>query len=487
MKIGYPVIAAVVLFSRVAAAESVSGAPASLAGYRNGSFTLRDEKENFVISPSGFFQMDHLSYWGPGIGDTALKPTFAFRRVRLSLAGQFLKRWDFRIEFEMGRTALDNTSGRADEPVAAPPGVQPTPATAQYAPAQTVKTHAQLAVMFLNYKIAPALNIRIGQLPPGFTMEQMTLPQYYPFMEKALATRVMGQQVYYAVDPEINVWGVLGNDLLTYYVAYGNGAGVNRLNTDGRGDISARVYARPFSGRTDLGPMRELQFGGSVIYGSRDPLWTYYDYNPMTTGANYLFWRPTYTNSIVGRTVHVIPAHDQWGLAAELRVPVDRFDFQGEFVYLDNGTREVVEGYQNQDPTAAPGTLGFGRMRGMGYYIFGGVWLFGPRTPSKDHANTDGALQLMLRWEQMNLKYEGYSRTSSTTSTGAPAFTGKGPYDGNIRVNALTYGAHYWATKHIRVSGQWTTYVFPEVAIPTSPLAPRHTLHELMFRGQVYF
>ncbi|WP_394846533.1 hypothetical protein LZC95_03605 [Pendulispora brunnea] len=44
--------------------------------------------------------MDHLSYFGPGIGDTSLKPTFAFRRVRLSLAGQFLKRWDFRIEFE---------------------------------------------------------------------------------------------------------------------------------------------------------------------------------------------------------------------------------------------------------------------------------------------------------------------------------------------------------------------------------------------------
>lgn len=338
---------------------------------------------------------------------------------------------------------------------------------------------------YLNYRVDPALNFRVGQGLTSFTLENATSPRYLPFMEKALPTRVLGSQVANGIDIAAMIWGVLGNDSMTYTVAIANGAGPNRLDTDGRGDLISRVYFRPLASRPGAGVFKDLHVGGSLSYGSRDPLWTNYDYNSMTTQGNYAFWKPTYANASIGRTVRVIPANTQIAAAGELRLPIGVFDLTSEVVYVDNGTREAADGYQNQNPAYAPGTLGFGHMHGFGYYVLGGAWLFGPRTGgrigevfkpmhldlSKPNTPSEGALQALVRWEQMNLRYDGYSQTSPLTAKGAPAFTGVGPYDGDIKVNALSIGLNYWATKLIRLTGQWTTYMFPGSA-PTTPTQP---------------
>ncbi|WP_394834329.1 OprO/OprP family phosphate-selective porin [Pendulispora rubella] len=508
-----------------------------LAGYRAGGFFLRDEKDLFILYPSLDLQIDHYNYFGPGVGDTNLKSTFAFRRTRLTFAGEFLKDWTFRLELEMGRTALDNLNGR-DETSAAAPGAAPTATSGQYAPAQTARVVAQLVGAWVGYRVHPALNFRVGQALTSFSMENSTPPRSLQFMEKSLATRVLGSQVANGVDLHGLLWGTLGEDIVTYTVAFVNGAGPNRLDTDGRGDLMTRVYVRPLSTVSGIGELKGLHFGGSFSYGSRDPTWTHYDYNAMTTQGNYAFWRPNYRNSLIGRNVHVVPANNQIAAAGELRVPFSIFDLMAEVVYVDNGTREVVEGYQSQNPAYGPGTLGFGHMHGFGYYLHGGVWLFGPRTGgrigetfkparlnlSKPDSPHESSLQAMVRWEQVSLRYDGYSKTSAVTATGAPAFTGVGPYDGDIKVNAISGGLNYWATRHIRLTAQWTTYLFPDSAPPTpthpggpvcdavacanraqapaqslpgtpsnvpqSQLEARdngHSLHELLFRAQVTF
>lgn len=74
-----------------------------LAGYRGGGFFLRDEKDLFILYPALDLQIDHYNYFGPGVGDTSLKSTFAFRRARLAFAGEVLKHWSFRLELEMGK------------------------------------------------------------------------------------------------------------------------------------------------------------------------------------------------------------------------------------------------------------------------------------------------------------------------------------------------------------------------------------------------
>ena len=94
----------------------------------------------------------------------------------------------------------------------------------------------------------------------------------------------------------------------------------------------------------------------------------------------------------------------------------------------------------------------------------------------------------------------------------------------DIKVNAISGGLNYWATRHLRLTAQWTTYVFPDSAPPTPtqpggpvcdavscanraqapaqslPATPSnvpqsqleardngHSLHELLFRAQVTF
>ncbi|WP_394820715.1 porin [Pendulispora albinea] len=508
-----------------------------LAGYRHAGFFLRDEKDTFIIHPVMTAQIDHYAYFGPGVSSTSLKPTFAFKRVSLGFAGEVLTRWSFRVEMEMGRTALDNVSGRAVQTTAAAPGEAPTESSGQYASAQTSKTYAALAPAFLGFRAHPALQFIAGQSLTPFTLENMTPPRFRPFMEKPLAAHALGPIVNNGLDLMVSAWGVLGEEALTYIVAWTNGAGPNRLNTDGRGDLVARIYIRPLASQREWGALKDLQFGGSFAYGSRDPLFSHADYNPMMTQGNYTFWRPTYQSAAIGRTVHVIPAHRQIAVAAEARIPFSIFDIQGELVYVDNGTREVIGGYQNQNPAYAPGTLGYGRMHGFASYVMGSVWLFGPRalgTPGQamkpfhldlraENTNAESSLQVLVRWEKMNLRYDGYSRTSPTTATGEPAFTGVGPYDGDIRVHAISVGANCFITKHLRFTGQWTTYLFPSSApptptfpggpvcnaagcanraaapaqsLPSAPGAPLdqlqardhgHALHELMFRAQAAF
>ncbi len=534
-------------------AEEPKEEPIPLAGYRGGGFYLKDEKDNFILYPSGRLQVDQYNYFGPGVDETTFKSTLAFKRAQVELAGEFFKNWSFRIEPVLGSNALDNASGKAAESFAAAPGAAPTATSGVYPSAQTARVVASLGNTFINYRADSLLNILVGQTQMPFSLEGQSGSKYLPFMEKSLPTRVMGHQVNNGLDMGLLFWGGTKDKLVTYGIGWANGAGVGRVNTDGRGDFVGRVYTRPLWTMKDVGALKDLQVGASLSYGSRNPRWTYYDYNSMTTTGGVAFWNPIYTNATIGRRVHVLPANTQIAAAAELRVPFSMFDLTSEFVYVDNGTREAVEGLQANDAAltgaGGQGTLGYGHMHGTGYYVQAGAWLFGPRdipglpgTFSMAHLDlkkktteTPSALYALVKWEQVSLRYDGYSNSADTTTTGAAATRSntanpaQGAYDGDIKVNALSIGLNYYLTKHLRLTGQWTTYMFPDSApanwtgappdyataavcdakacanraaapaqslpsaggtTPVSVLDARkdgHSLHELLFRAQVAF
>ncbi len=456
-----------------------------LAGYRNGLLYIRDSKDLFILYPSARIQADQYNYFGPGVSDTSLKRTFAFRRVELELGGEFYTRWQWKIEAVFGNTALDNTSGRATETTAAAPGVAPSATSGQYASAQTARLTATTGNVFLNYHADSLLNLQIGQTQMPFSSENQTSSKYNPFMEKALANRVLGPVVANGFDTGVTVWGTTENRFFTYGVAFGNGSGTARVSPDGRGDLMGRVYFRPLVDRKDIGVLKDAQIGASAMYGSRDPVWSYYDYNSMTTQGLFTFWSPVYTNASIGRRVHVLPANGQKAFAGEIRVPFSMFDIASEVVYVDNGTREAAEGYQSQNPNTAAGTLGYGHMHGLGYHVTASAWVFGPRDAGgaqgvwapqhadfkKPNAVPTSSVQIVARWEQVRLTYDGYDKGNATTATGAAAFTGVGPYDGKIKVDALSLGVNYFFTKNIRLTAQGTRYNFPDSA-PTSASFP---------------
>ncbi|MDB4946083.1 MAG: hypothetical protein JWP97_5617 [Labilithrix sp.] len=470
-----------------------------LAGYHNGLFYLRDAHDSFHLYIQGRSQIDFYSFFGRGVSDTTLKPTLFLRRIRPEVTGELLGHWRFMIAGDFGATAIDNPRA-TNETSAAAPGTAPTATSARFASAETTRFQAAATDVFINYRRDGIFNVLVGQTDAPLTMENRTSDKFLPFMERSLAVRAVGVPTNKELG--LMAWGETARRQAYYALGVFNGDGQNRPNVDSRFDVIGRVFVHPLA----IAPVRDntlqdAQIGISARYGSRDRKWVDYDYPAMTTQGSYAFWSPVYTSS-KGAT-HVLPAGDQLTLAAELRVPYRRFDLTSEIVYVDNGTREGVDGFQ------ASTSERFGAMRGFSYYAMLGFWAFGDRDvngvpgygnpPRLDWSRADlavprQALQLLVRWEQVRLDYESASRSGVADARNI---------DGRIRVNALSFGANYWATRHVRLTLDYVHDVFPSsgpssaqtstnraqapgnglsAGVDDSARSSAHDLHELLAR-----
>jgi hypothetical protein len=182
----------------------------------------------------------------------------------------------------------------------------------------------------------------------------------------------------------------------------------------------------------------------------------------MSTQGAYTFWSST------AGTTRIIPSGIQEAFAGELRIPLEMVDLTGEFVYVKNGTREAIDGLE------AKYTERKGDLSGYGYYAQLGFWPLGHRdingqpgyeNPSHvdfkkaDSPDPARALQLLLKWEQLNVTYKSASRSGTANAA----------TDGDIKVNAFSFGANYWATKHVRLSLNYVLNMFPDSAPGSCP------------------
>ena len=431
-----------------------------LAGWHNGVFYLRDSSDNFRLYLQGRAQIDFYSYAGPGVADTALKPTLFLRRIRPEIGGEFFKSWWFSIAGDFGATNFDNPKGTT-ETSASSPGAAPTATSGKYASAQTTRVSAAPTDVFINYRAHPLFNVQVGQFDAPFMMENRTSDKFIPFMERSLAVRDVGVPT----NKEIGAmfWGEDPQRYFFYSAGLFNGDGQTRLNVDSRGDVMARAFAHPLAfEKTEL---KDLQLGASFRYGSRDSKFSYYDYPGMSTQGGYSFWNPTYAGS--EGTTHILPSGNQTGVAGEVRVPISILDVTSEVVYIENHTREVQEGFQ----AANGASLRRGDLHGYSYYVQAAVWL-GKRDVNGlpgyenmthvDFSKPDGtpakSVQLLAKWEQLHLNYNSASRAGSADVKNI---------DGEIKVNAFSLGANYWLTKHIRLTANYVLSMFPD-SEPTS-------------------
>jgi phosphate-selective porin len=451
-----------------------------MAGWHNGLFYLRDVNDNAHLFIQGRAQIDFFSYAGGGVSETALKPTLFFRRIRPEITGDFLHHFNFMIAGDFGATAIDNPKG-TNETSAAAPGATPTAASAKFGTAQTTRFQAAAADVFLNYRNGSFFNVQVGQFDAPFMMDNRTSDKYTAFMERALPVRAIG--IPSNKDMGAMAWGETENRLFSYAVGPFNGDGMNRPNVDARFDVMGRLFIHPLatSGMEKSNRLKDLQIGGSFRYGSRDKKWVEYDYPTMTTQGAFAFWSPTYGGT--NGTTHIIPAGDQIAAAGELRIPFDRFDITSEFLYIKNNTREAVEGYQ------ATNSERFGDISGISYYAQLGWWIYGkpdinglpgyenpPRLnwSKADPVDPDTAVQLLAKFEQVSLKYESASRGGVADAKNI---------DGDIKVNALSFGINYWATKHIRVTLDYIYNQFPDSG-PTKASQPGGNVQTSTNRAQ---
>ncbi len=480
----------------------VDGYP--LAGYHAGKFFIRNRTDYFRLYLGGRIQLDFLNYFGPGVRHTKRKSTLSVRRARIELAGEMMGRWQWALQVEAAPTAFNNASGK-EQISAGPAGSDPNADTPSYAPIQTAAYRTRPVLAYVNYRATDMLNVQVGQFNLPFTMENRTSTNHITFMERALPTRAWGAPT--VKDIGVRLWGHFKNRSLNWSWAVVQGDGMNKPNADNRATTAMRVYTRPLVASDSF--LKQLQMGASLKYGMHNKNDVAYDYPSMSTQSGYRFWKPFYTDSVgTGRHIHIIPSGAQVGVAGELRVPYDRFDLRGELVYLNNNTREGVDGFQRDY------TERFGKLKGYAYYVALSYWLLGQpgltghpgdSGPARIKLNQPNlgvpshAVELALKWEQLSANYEGAARRGIPDDKGA---------DGDIRLNVLSLGANYWASKHLRVSANYILNYFPDSA-PASEatssqraMAPgnqigkgidnntrqsAHTLHELAARVAVAF
>ncbi len=439
------------------------------AGYHNGNFLIHSPDDVFRLYIMGRVHadwIDQLAAGGsklpPGSG---INDGFFLRRARLELAGEFFQTWQWQVGAEFSSsTAIDNPAATQATPICTLSAKTNTPTctTVQTNPVEAATVKSIPTDVFVNYAPSPWANVEVGQFYLPFTMENRISDNTTPFLERSLAVRDVGAPLQRDIGAMF--WGEAPNRSVYYAVAVMNGDGPNRVNVDTRYDFAARLVVRPFGSD---GPMKWGQIGMSAKYGLRDPAKVAYDLPSLTTQDGFAFWKPTYKDSS-GQLVHIIPSHDQLGIAGDVYVPYRNFDLTGEFVYVVDDTREATDGTQ-----LSLSSQRLGQLEGYAWYAQVGYWFVGSQDIigytsygrpihvdlSKPQQPPEHGVQGVAKFEQMHLWYEGASRGGAPNS--------KTP-NGDIQVDAVEFGVNYWATKHLRVGLNYAVYLFPDSA-PVTP------------------
>ena len=452
------------------------GSPRAFMDYSDGTFFSRSGDDNLVLATGGRVHIDTYASMGPGLGNyhksngAVLGPNMFFRRFVLESGGIVRNKYFFWIGGNFAPTTIDGN--------------------------QATSSTAAVYDGFVGYQADPNHQIYVGQNNTPITMENVTSSRWLDFMERALVVRTVAAP--YNKDLGVTYWGASRSGVapIEYQVGLYGGDGMNRPNVDTRMDTMARVIVRPLAESKEA--IGRLHIGGSARYGSRDSRDVNYDAPTMSTPGGFAYWSPVYT-AADKTEVHIIPSGKQLAVSGEFYAPFENFDLRGEVVYVNEGRREAAS--TARGTSLREGTLeGFGGYVQVNYWPMGNVRIngnpagryFGLKAPTSSGNQYPEGLQLAARAEILRLSYDGNSRSDNVADGAISAKTS------NIQVNALQGIVNYWATKHIRLSAEYSLYMFPgsppsagasatnQAAAPGAKASPADpsadTLHELSFR-----
>ncbi len=446
----------------------------ALAGFSGGVF-LRDPSDDIRVYVRGRLHLDFHSSLGGGAGDLSaedggalLQPRFFARRARIELGADLFRRWFALVGVDFGGQPITNPAGDTQLPTV-PPGQAPLHVSSRFLPPQSVGPTAQLANVYLDYTLLRQFHVMLGQHQAPFSLENRTGNDQHAWMERVLPIRAFVQPNGKEIG--MTIWGDLNEEqTLSYELGVFLGDGPNRPQVDGYPDFIGRVVARPFAKGSGV-PAEKTAFsrahiGVSAQRGARDPAFVAYDYPAITTAQGFALWDPRYRDT-GGRLVRVLPSGGQNRIGGEVRVPFDRYEVRAEAYWVDNGTREAIDGL------AFRHTERLGNVEGVGWYVHASAWPIGDafvngepgfsRPPRLDlssaRKNDDDrrGLEVMVLAAGVQANYDGAARDGvyDAATPGAPGRTSR------ISVVQLGLGATYWNTRFIRVSVNWLAYHTP--------------------------
>ncbi len=398
---------------------------------RHNGFFLMSSGGDFFLRLPVLLQSDYRSFPGGQDGtDPGVRPnTFILQRVRTMV--------HFRLwRYFRGFMTPDLGNGFSSSP--------------------NVQGRVQTPDAFGEWDYFSGFRVRMGKFKSPIGLEMLQAPQNLSFMERSLARNLLPNR-----DLGAMVWGIFDHGRLEYQVGVFNGVPNANFYTESAATTSgktmeARMFTRPFLDSA-IEALRGFGIGAGMSWGSvrndpgQDPMqtetfsYTFFQYKSTVTGdgdrtrispqAAWYYKRAGLLGQYVRSTQHLALT----GTGPDRRTTHEAWSGQASFFLTED-------------------TATFGRVE--------------PRQPVNPSKGQWGALELAVRYAQLNIDPDTY------------AFGLADPAVNVLRAKSTTVGLNWYLNSNIRLTGNFVHTDFTG-ATP----AYRAANHEdgLMFRAQLVF
>ncbi len=357
-------------------------------------FTMQSADTNFVLKLRGLLQVDSRTY----IDDGGIKnnDTFLLRRVRPIIEGTVFRDFDFRFMPEFGGSGS--------------PSIRDA---------------------WINYRYSPELQLRAGKFKQPVGLEQLQSISSILFVERSLASALTP-----ARDIGFQLHGEVLDGVLSYAAGIFNGIGDGRTSSnvdfDDEKAFAGRLFAQPFR-KTDLAPVRKLGFGIAGSFANMEGALGLPQNNGYVTDGQQQFF--TYRTSGTAGRPNVIADGDHWRLSPQASWYWGPFSLLGEYVISSQRLRRTDTGV-------------FGTMNNTAWHVAASYVLTGedasdkgvvPRKPFDPHVNSWGALEVAVRYAQLNVDDDAFPLFADPTTSASEAA-------------AWAVGLNWYLNKNLRAS-----------------------------------
>ena len=357
--------------------KKANDTPPATSGWNGEHFYLKSPDGQFTIMPVGYLNAQYTFYKGDG----APSDTFAIRRARFGVQGNYGKQLDYAFLFD---TAATNGISIRDA--------------------------------YIDFKPWTAFSIEGGQFKVPFSQEVSTGDTNVEFIERSLDTVLYPDAGGTFRAPGFMGHGSLHDGMFQYWVGAFNGKGIITNNTTNEPEVTGRIRVYPFK-HSSNDMLKGFAIGGSAEHSRSRGLSSELSFSGLTNDSAYNFFPQFRINGGIDRyNGHFQWLYKNWGLRGEYTQILEKRTGVGS---------EQLGGIGFQ---TLPGITGKGAYFQVGYLLTGEQEpenaiprvkhpVIGPSSPGETGGPGWGAWQLKLRYSWV----EGRAPGSSCDATTIPA------------------------------------------------------------------
>lgn len=366
-------------------------------------FTASSADSNFVFSLHGVLQADSRTFFNDS--DIKKNDGFLLRRARPIFSGTLFHDFDFRFTPDFGGSTV------------------------------------QIFDAYGNYRYEPWLQLRAGKFKTPEGLEQLQEDVNTSFNERSLVTDLVPNR-----DVGLQLWGDIDGGVLSYAAGIFNGVGdaQNSSNSafENQVEFAARLFAQPFKA-SDITPLQGLGFG---VAGTSENGTSSASDLPSTTGGTLAGYTTDGQQQFFAynpATGTVVANGEHWRLSPQGYYYYGPLSLLGEYAISDQGVRNTTT-HADADLHNTAWEISGGWVLTGENASFNGVT---PLHPFNPHNGQWGALQVVARYEELNIDNNAFPVFANPATSASAA-------------QAWSAGLNWYLNKNIRVNASFSHTTF---------------------------